>query len=135
MFRLQLFRSHRRKHSSRPTKIVVSKLTNNVAKDHVMEIFSTYGCIKSLELNSGKVIPGRPIYQIAFVEYDSPLDAGRAVKYMNGGRLEYCLHHSSSILNLPQINVEIVLNSFMAKRSTMNGCQRNVHDPEPNNST
>ena len=49
-----------------------------------MEIFSTYGTIKHIEMRSD---PIHPQYSrgFAYVEYTTPEDAEKAVKHMDGG--------------------------------------------------
>lgn len=70
--------------SPKPTKVCVSKLTRNVNKGHVEEIFSNYGKVKSVDLPLSNGISRG----IAYVDYDTPEEAEDALKYMNGGWID-----------------------------------------------
>lgn len=81
-------KSPRRKRtpSPKPNKITIGRLTRNINKDHIAEIFATYGSIKGIE------IPPDPVHRhiargFAYVEYDKPEEAEKALKYMDGGKL------------------------------------------------
>lgn len=70
--------------SPKPTKITVGRLTRNIHKGHISEIFATYGSVKSIE------VPTDPIHRhlprgFAYVEYEKPDEAEKALKYMDGG--------------------------------------------------
>lgn len=82
--------SPRRRRSASPakiTKIHVGKLTRNVTQEHVQEIFSTYGKIKTCELpmdrNNLNLSRG-----FAYVDFESHEDAEKAIKYMDGGQID-----------------------------------------------
>ena len=78
----------RRKRSPSPVvrKIHVGNLTRNVNKDHVMEIFSVYGkvCHVEMPVNRNNLV----LRNYAYVEYDHPSEAEKAVKYMDGGWID-----------------------------------------------
>ena len=58
--------------------ILIDNLTDNVTKQHLYEIFSSYGDIKSVILNNNK----------AFIEYNHFKDSLDAIKYMNNAYLD-----------------------------------------------
>jgi len=68
-----------------PGKILVSCLTGNVTRDHVAEIFSIYGKIKSVEILASEKSSARVGCQRMTVEYETASEARKAIKYMNGG--------------------------------------------------
>ena len=65
----------------------MGRLTRNVNKDHLMEIFSVYGQIKHVEMMFDRVHPNLS-KGFAYVDYETPDDAEKAIKYMNGGKLK-----------------------------------------------
>ena len=77
----------RRKRSPtpRPTKVHIGKLTKNVNKDHIMEIFSTYGTIKNIDIPSERVHPEFSRGH-CYIDFDKPEEAEAAVKFMDGGK-------------------------------------------------
>lgn len=68
----------------KPTKVHVGKLTRNVNKDHIMEIFSNYGSVKNIDMPMDRVHSNFSKL-FAYIEYESPEEAEKAVKYMDGG--------------------------------------------------
>lgn len=82
-------RRKRRERSStpKPTRIHIGRLTRNVNKDHVIEIFSTYGEIKNVEFPIDRFHPpnGRGF---AYVEFVNSEDAEAAMKHMDGGQID-----------------------------------------------
>ena len=84
------FRSPRRREKKRsptpkPTKVHVGHLTRNVNKEHIHEIFSVYGTIKNVELPSDRIHP-HTSKGYAYVDYEKPEEAEKAVKHMDGGK-------------------------------------------------
>jgi len=77
-------RRKRRSPTPKPTKVCVSKLTRNVNKGHVEEIFSNYGKVRSVDLPSINSIPRG----LAYVDYETSVEAEDALKYMNGGWID-----------------------------------------------
>ena len=82
-------RSPKRKKRSptpKPTKVHIGKLTRNVTKDHIQEIFAVYGTIKHLEMPPDR---GHPNFSkgFAYVDFDKADEADNAVKHMDGGKL------------------------------------------------
>lgn len=71
----------------RPTKIHIGHLTRNVTKDHIIEIFSTYGQIKMVDFSFDKMHPnhGRGF---AYVEFETADEAENAMKHMDGGQID-----------------------------------------------
>ena len=68
-------------------RIHIGRLTRNITKDHVHEIFSVYGVIKAVEFPLDRLHPpaGRCF---AYVEYNNPDDAENAMKHMDGGQID-----------------------------------------------
>ena len=74
----------KRSPSPKPTKVCVSKLTRNVNRGHVEEIFANYGKIKTADLPLSNGISRG----LAYVDYETPQEAEDALKYMNGGWID-----------------------------------------------
>ena len=68
----------------KPTKIYIGHLTRNVNREHVVEIFSIYGTVKSVEMPSDR---NHPEFSrgFAYVDFELSDDADKAVQHMNGG--------------------------------------------------
>uniref|UniRef100_A0A6I8PA97 RNA-binding protein with serine-rich domain 1 n=1 Tax=Ornithorhynchus anatinus TaxID=9258 RepID=A0A6I8PA97_ORNAN len=75
----------RRSPSPKPTKVHIGRLTRNVTKDHIMEIFSTYGKIKMIDMPVERMHPHLS-KGYAYVEFESPDEAEKALKHMDGGK-------------------------------------------------
>ena len=79
----------RRRRSSSMTKSMklhIGNLTRNVNKDHILEIFSVYGRVRSIDLplDTKNYLPRG----YAYVEYDQAEDAKDALRHMNGGWID-----------------------------------------------
>lgn len=72
----------------RPTKIHIGHLTRNVTKEHIVEIFSTYGNIKIVEFPLDKMHPSHG-KGFAYVEFETADEAENAMKHMDGGKLNF----------------------------------------------
>lgn len=59
------------------------------AQDHIQEIFATYGKIKMVEMPMDRFHPHLS-RGYAYVEFETPEEAQKALKHMDGGRPE-CL--------------------------------------------
>jgi RNA-binding protein with serine-rich domain 1 len=70
-----------------PVRIQVTKLTRNITKDHLSEIFGTYGTVAHVEVPGGNGFSFSFRHQ-AFIEYESSEDASKAAKYMDGGQID-----------------------------------------------
>lgn len=68
----------------KPTKVHVGRLTRNVNREHIVEIFSVYGTVKSVEMLMDR---NHPEFSrgFAYVDYEAADDAEKAVLHMNGG--------------------------------------------------
>lgn len=55
-------------------------------QDHIHEIFSTYGKIKSVEMPMDRLHPHLSRCS-AYVEFETPEEAQKALKYMDGGTI------------------------------------------------
>jgi len=74
----------KRSPTPKPTKVCVSKLTRNVNKGHVEEIFSNYGKVRSVDVPHVNSISRG----LAYVDYENSGEAEDALKYMNGGWID-----------------------------------------------
>lgn len=64
----------------------IGRLTRNVNKDHIQEIFSLYGPIKFIDMPNDRIHPNMS-RGFAYVEFENPDDAEKAIKYMDGGKI------------------------------------------------
>lgn len=82
----------------KPVRIHVGRLTRNVTKDHIYEIFSVFGTIKMVDYPPDRLHPpaGRGF---AYVEFQTPEMAENAMKHMDGG-MYLLLFFKNSILSL-----------------------------------
>ena len=82
-------RRRKRSPTPRPTKVHVGKLTRNVNKEHLSEIFNVYGQIKEVEMLKDR---SHPEFSrgFAYIVYGSPDDAEKAIKHMDGGECDAC---------------------------------------------
>lgn len=71
--------------------VLISILYFLFAQDHIQEIFSTYGKIKMVEMPMDRVHPHLS-RGYAYVEFESPEEAQKALKHMDGGRPACVLH-------------------------------------------
>jgi RNA-binding protein with serine-rich domain 1 len=69
------------------TKIYIGKLSLNVNKDHLAEIFGTFGEIKEIDLPAHR-IHSRLHRGFAHIEYVTAHGAEQACKYMEGGQID-----------------------------------------------
>lgn len=69
------------------TKIYIGKLSLNVNKDHLAEIFGTFGEIKEIDLPAHR-IHSRLHRGFAHIEYVTAEGAEKACKYMEGGQID-----------------------------------------------
>lgn len=83
-------RSGRRRRSPtpKPLRIHIGRLTRNVTKDHLTEIFSAYGTVKAVEMSKERGAAFGHLHRgFAYVEYATAEEAETAMKHMDGGRL------------------------------------------------
>uniref|UniRef100_A0A8C5L032 RNA-binding protein with serine-rich domain 1 n=1 Tax=Jaculus jaculus TaxID=51337 RepID=A0A8C5L032_JACJA len=73
--------------SPKPTEVHIGRLTRNVTKDHIMEIFSTYGKIKMIDMPVERVHPHLS-KGYAYVEFENPDEVEKALKHMDGGQVD-----------------------------------------------
>ena len=77
-----------RKPTPPPRKICVTKLTRNVTKDHVLEIFGNFGnithCDLTLDRNKTWLHNGN-----CYVEYEKVEEAEECIKKMDGGNFNF----------------------------------------------
>lgn len=120
-------RRKRRERSTtpRPTKIHVGRLTRNITREHISEIFSVYGELKSVDM------PFDRFHQhlnkcFAYIEYNNPDDAENAMKHMDGGQIDGQEIQASPIA-LPRPRNQMMNN----RRSPMQ--MRNMYNNNRNN--
>ena len=77
-------RRRERSPTPKPLRIHVGRLSRNVSKDHLMEIFSLYGAVKNVEMP-----PDRGHSHLhrgfAYIEFATADEAENAMKHMDGG--------------------------------------------------
>lgn len=72
--------------SNEESTLHVANLTRNVKSEHLLEIFSTYGKVKKVDLQIDQRVglsKGN-----AYVEFDTSKDAEQAMLYLDGGQLD-----------------------------------------------
>ncbi|KAM3724706.1 RNA-binding protein [Dirofilaria immitis] len=76
-----------RKATPPPRRLCVRNLSRNVTKEHLSEIFSVYGTLKTCELPMDRQHThlGRGY---GYVEFEQPEDAEKALKHMDGGQID-----------------------------------------------
>lgn len=77
----------RRRSPTPVTKIHVNKLTRNVNKQHLTEIFKTYGSIKNVDIQTDRFHP-HLCRGSAYIEFEKSVDAEKAIRYMDGGQID-----------------------------------------------
>jgi len=68
----------------KPCRIHVGRLTRNITKEHIQEIFSDFGTIKEVDVpldRFNKLCKG-----FSYIEYSTPAEAENAMKHMDGGK-------------------------------------------------
>lgn len=76
------------------------------AQDHIQEIFATYGKIKMVEMPMDRLNPHLS-RGFAYVEFETPEEAQKALKYMDGG-MESVFHRFSYRIPLG-VGVEVTV--------------------------
>lgn len=68
------------------TKLHIGGLTRNINKDHLLEIFSVYGRVRTIDLPLDKLnfLPRG----LAYIEFENADDADQARRHMNGGWID-----------------------------------------------
>lgn len=69
----------------KPLRIHIGRLTRNVTKDHLSEIFSAYGTVKAVEMSKERAGMNHMHRGFAYVEYATAEEAETAMKHMDGG--------------------------------------------------
>lgn len=102
----------------RPTKIHVGRLTRNVTKEHVQEIFSDYGTIKNIqfEYERHQQHLGKGF---AYIEFSTPDEAEDAMKHMDGGQID-----GQEITAAPVLNISRPPRPLMMRRTPPLGPRR-----------
>ncbi|XP_061562570.1 RNA-binding protein with serine-rich domain 1-like isoform X2 [Phycodurus eques] len=77
----------RRSPAPKPTKVYLGRLTRNVIKEHIQEIFSTYGKIKMIDMPMNRVHPHLS-KGYAYIEFETPEEAEKALIHMDGGQID-----------------------------------------------
>lgn len=81
-----LTRTGERSVTPRPTRIHVGRLTRNVVKDHILEIFGTYGEIRSVDFPVDRFQSFTRGF--CYVDFVNPDGAEAAIKHMDGGQID-----------------------------------------------
>lgn len=89
------------------SKVVICNTVLYFAQDHIQEIFSTYGKVKSVEVPMDRLHPHLSRCS-AYVEFETPEEAQKALKYMDGGRASTQMHVCSWFRNFSLTACEIV---------------------------
>ncbi|XP_077357760.1 RNA-binding protein with serine-rich domain 1-like isoform X1 [Festucalex cinctus] len=71
----------------KPTKVYLGRLTRNVIKEHIQEIFSTYGKIKMIDMPMNRIHPHLS-KGYAYIEFETAEEAENALKHMDGGQID-----------------------------------------------
>ena len=79
----------RRRHSPapKPTKVQVTRLTRKVTREHIREIFSTFGRVREIDLPRERM-RAHPSQGHAYVEFKNPEEAAKALRHMDGGQID-----------------------------------------------
>ncbi|XP_064820427.1 RNA-binding protein with serine-rich domain 1-like [Oncorhynchus masou masou] len=71
-----------------PSEIHVgSPFLSSVEQDHIQEIFATYGKIKMIDMPVERLHPNLS-RGYAYVEFETPEEAQKALKHMDGGQID-----------------------------------------------
>lgn len=70
----------------KPLRIHIGRLTRNVNKEHLSEIFSVYGTVKAVELPSERAGLSHLHRGFAYIEFSTADEAENAMKHMDGGK-------------------------------------------------
>lgn len=108
----------------RPTKIHIARLTRNTTREHISEIFSVYGELKSVDM------PFDRFHQhltkcFAYIEYNNADDAENAMKHMDGGQID------GQEIQASPVPLQRPRNMMMNRRSPMP--MRNMYNNNRNN--
>lgn len=68
-------------------RLYIGRLTRNVNKDHIHEIFGAFGKVLSVEMPMDRNHPHLS-RGFAYVEFDTTEDAEKALKFMDGGQID-----------------------------------------------
>ncbi|KAL4976513.1 hypothetical protein BDW66DRAFT_49752 [Aspergillus desertorum] len=82
--------------SQRSSKIVVEKLTKNVTKPHLLEIFGSFGVIQSIDLPVNHAFMTNR--GTAYIVYHDPADAEAAIAHMHEAQLDGAVLNVSIVL-------------------------------------
>merc|ERR1719154_897301 len=80
-------RGRARSGSPPSTKIHIGRLTRNVNREHLQEIFSTFGKIREIEFGSERMRPWLN-KGFAYIEFENSEDAKNALRHMDGGQID-----------------------------------------------
>ena len=69
----------------KPLRIHIGRLTRNVTKDHLNEIFAVYGTVKSVDLPAERRDFSHVHRGYAYIEFATAEEAETAMKHMDGG--------------------------------------------------
>lgn len=67
----------------------MGRLTRNVNREHLLEIFSVYGTVKSVDLPMLDVRGNSMMSRgYGYIDFEKPEDAENAMKHMDGGQID-----------------------------------------------
>lgn len=75
----------------KPLRIHIGRLTRNVNKEHINEIFSVYGTIKAVEFPNERAGLSHLHRGFAYIEFSTADEAENAMKHMDGGKVTFFL--------------------------------------------
>uniref|UniRef100_A0A915JA64 RRM domain-containing protein n=1 Tax=Romanomermis culicivorax TaxID=13658 RepID=A0A915JA64_ROMCU len=80
-------RDRKRSPSPKPTRLHVGRLTRNVTKEHINEIFSVFGPVRGVDMPTDRTHTHLS-RGFAYVEFENSDDAEKAMKHMDGGQID-----------------------------------------------
>lgn len=78
-------RKKERESSPKPTRIHIGRLTRNVTKEHITEIFASYGAIKNVDFQSDRY--HNHCRGFVYIDFETAEEAENAMKHMDGGKV------------------------------------------------
>ncbi|OBS66118.1 hypothetical protein A6R68_05342, partial [Neotoma lepida] len=112
--------------SPKPTKGHIGRLTTNVTKDHIMEIFSTFGKIKMIDMPVEKMHPHLS-KGYAHVEFENPDEVEKALKHMAGGQIDGQEITATAVTPTDEEEVSLSKMQHFLGQTRLEGAKYNVH--------
>lgn len=83
-------------------------MTRNVTKEHIVEIFSTYGNIKLVDFPIDKMHPNHG-KGFAYVEFETADEAENAMKHMDGGEFYLFYNFFLHFIEISKVFVLVIV--------------------------